>query len=665
MESNVKGYSSPFGWLANIFRRPLGGGEIPTPAPADGSGTKTRLPPAVWTARAQSGDPVIVDRITSTKNHLRVFNNDIKELLSDRLRAGFHPENYARLKLTLHSSTNPLLRIVEDMSVLYSSPAKRYLEEEQKKEKPVEDKPIDGATASADQTKEPPPDAPPPPEDVPPKDKAAADNPDQPVPPKKDAPPFGKKAGAVPDKAGVAPSADSASALNTGDPQVDALAEVLDLSGIDGPDVETPFDKLMKAYDWDVLLDQVEKLCGVCPVVWVRPFIVYDKRDEKTGVPENDSARLTYIIYTPDQADVVTEPEDPTTAKAWWYNGEETVYENGQHKIKPVIHFFTPDWYVKMDAEWREMLREPNELDGMLPVVEFRLDLPTSCYYVDGRGKDLFDATIEVCLLKTIQNQRAKDSGFKQLAISADPKDVPADQVMGGPAPVYLGDDGTATVLDLQPALDQHTNLWKERERALANRYGISESSYDNSSIPQSGFAKKLDQAKILSESKRRRKFFAKSEQKLYTVTAQLLKARPVKTIPNLDPAMTLKTDFAEPTFEEVPKEQAEVDALELKFNAISIVDILRRKNPDLNDVELIQMAHRNMRINQVFMTEDQSRLVDILASGAIAGASLDAGGGGGGDPFGGGGGPPPPGGEPPKALPPGGGGKPPPFGGK
>ena len=75
-------------------------------------------------------------------------------------------------------------------------------------------------------------------------------------------------------------------------------------------------------------------------------------------------------------------------------------------------------------------------------------------------------------MLKTLQNAReglrlqaTRDSGRK--------KDVPADQVMGGPWPVMLGESATATVLDLQPNLDQYTQLAKERARDLENKPGI------------------------------------------------------------------------------------------------------------------------------------------------------------------------------------------------
>src|SRR5690606_12334188 len=77
----------------------------------------------------------------------------------------------------------------------------------------------------------------------------------------------------------VPPKGAPGQSLQTGDPDVDQLEAVLALTGKPEKD-QTPLDKLMEAYDWDTLLDQVEKLCMVCPVVWVRPYVIYKYTDE-------------------------------------------------------------------------------------------------------------------------------------------------------------------------------------------------------------------------------------------------------------------------------------------------------------------------------------------------------------------------------------------------
>ena len=76
----------------------------------------------------------------------------------------------------------------------------------------------------------------------------------------------------------------------------------------------------------------------------------------------------------------------------------------------------------------------------MLPVAKFEIDrsdrgLATST----GTATTFTQGPSRSAMLKTLQNARAKDFAFKQLAIQGEEKDVPADQVMGGPWPVMLG----------------------------------------------------------------------------------------------------------------------------------------------------------------------------------------------------------------------------------
>lgn len=525
----------------------------------------------VGLARLRQADPLVKSRSGSTTDKLGVYDNQIAQLVEARLRVAFHPENFARMFWVMHTSSNVMRRIINDVSVMYENPAARRLKEET----PTQTE-TTGAESLAKQAK-------------------AAE---------------GGKPATPEDAAPVVQ-------LDTGDPNIDVLADDLELSGAKTPEERTSFEKLQAAYDLDVLLDTVEKLCMISPVVWVRPVVVYDRNE----AGENDAAtgRLNFVLYTPAEADVVVDPANPTEAIGFYYFGEELT-ENGT--TRRVIHFWSKFWYQKLDLEWKVLAQEENAL-GRLPVTPFRLHMPRQGYFTEGVGDDLLEATLEVCVLKTLQNSRAKDSAFKQLAIQGDAQDVPQDIVLGGPSPIILGEDSTASVLDLQSNLEQFTDMWEKREVSLASTYGINAAEYKNEGHPQSGFAKRLDRDKVLKESRRRRKFFARGEQDLYNLTAVTLGVYPIPSIGALDPTGILEVDFAEPTFEEEPQTQARTDAIELKYNVVSIIDILKRRNPDLSDVELIEMAYRNKRINDAFMTSDQMRLVDLLATRANVGGSF------------------------------------------
>lgn len=550
------------------------GGGVATPPP--------EAPVAVAWQKLESSNSAnngAKPRLQLSREKTQVWENAFYSLVERRLREQFHPKNYARMHLQVHTSTNLLQSISREISVLYEEPARRKL--------------VPKKTAT-------------------------------------------QTAGAKVDEAGQGTAleqiADGTAApteaptINTGDAEVNALAEVLPETPVEEAAQETPFDRLMRLADWDTVLDTVELLSCVHPAVWVRP-VVTGPIDER-GQLSSDTAVLGYRIYTPAEADVVPDPDNPTRAQAFWYTANEITVEDGKAVVKSRIHFWNAEYFIKYDRDWKEKERHPNPYKR-IPVAVFRRRLPVNKYYADGEGDDLFEATLELCVLRTIQNARARDSGFKQIVVTgADPKQVPADMVMGGPTPVYLpgGEDASAAVLDLTPDLKQYTELCKERAADIRAKYGVVVD-VENTGAPESGYAKKLKMARVLKESRRVRKFFAESEKDLYHLTAVTLREHPIDAIGKLDETAELQTDFGEPRFEENPHEQAKTDALDMKMNKRSIIDVLRDSNPDLSDAELVELAYRNKRINEVLMTSDQVRLTDVLASGAIVGGSLDKGG--------------------------------------
>jgi hypothetical protein len=621
-------------------------------------------------------------RMEEAKRKNQVWNNELFPLVLEKLREQFHEENFKRMRLSPHTSTNVMRRVIEDISILYEQPARRSLEDDKKleqtdastKEEDDEAKKVVDEALAEDEADDA----------APPSDEEADADKDSKKPDEEgsedssddddesdDADDVdGEEKPAGGEGEGDEAPVEGEPEVDTGNPEVDALAQHLDVEGANEEEKETPLEQVMKLCDLDVVLDYVEKMTRIHDCVWVMPKVVYDVVNIKevpnpeTGasVPTEDadltSGKLTYQVFDPSCADVIEDPDNPTKALAWYYCSWEL-----NHRGEPIIvwHFWTKDEYWKFDNEWHPMETEPNEL-GRLPVTKFKKELETpGSYYVEGVGRDLLEATLEVCVLKTIQNCRFRDSGFKQLALSgADEEDVPADQVMGSPTPLYLGDGGQASVLDLQPMLQEMSEMVKERTDEVADGYGTKFASHKEGGAPQSGFAKKLERDKVLKENKRIRKFFAEGEQDLYNLLAMVLEVYPIEGVPSLDPKGQLTVDYAEPSFEEDPKDQATTDAQNLKLNKTSIVDILKRENPDLNEVELLELAERNRAINAVFLKGDQLKLIDLLAtSGTGAGSALAAAQGR--PPGAPGSAPPGGGGKPPMPKP---GGKPPQFGG-
>lgn len=613
-------------WLGNV----TGGffGPNKTIVPAGGTqGISGDLPPEAKVARQRYADKYkgsAKSRMEEAKEKQQVWENNLEKLVLDRLAHQFHPENYARMKLQPSLWTNQLRRIIEDVSMLYTVPARRSLDTEEdeaeKKQQTQGDMPGQDKPALPDTTK---PKAPPP---------AIAAKADPTAPPAADAPP-------------VPPGGPQ-----TGEPDIDALAEVLDL---DGEDKKKPkvLDIIAKMIDFDVYLDLVEKMVRFQDCVWVRPIVRYERtvmvQDTETGLSaeqgDTKTGKLSLVLYTPANADVVENPENPAEALAWYYWANELM-PNGQYQV--VIHYFDKDKYWKFNHEWKKLQEPIANPYKRLPVAVFRKELPSpQSYYVNGSGRDLFEATLELCVLRTIQNARFRDSGFKQLAFTGDDQSINSDIVLGGPAPVMLPDGGTATVLDMQPNLQPMTDLCESRQLEQAGAYGMSPDGYKMTAAPQSGFAKKLDQKKLLKENKRIRKFFAESEQDLYSLLAIVLKESPIDGVPELNADDELTVDFGEPEYEEDPKIQAMVDAQDIDLNLTSIVEILKRRNPDLDEVELVEMAYKNRRINDALITPAEKTLWDLMGKPVPPKGAGGAGGAGGGG-FGGGGGSggPPPG---------------------
>lgn len=635
---------------------------ISVPASGKASGTliDTQVTELVLARKAQAQQGVEYwTRMRKSEAKLKMWKQDFKDELELKLRENFHPENYIRMTMMKHMSTNILQRIVQDLSLTYENPPRRFFKEDQAEL-------VEAAQLETD------PNAPPPPEGDPVPPPAGTDKTTSP-PVAKDAPPdqsktkppakrpgfvpFGKTqkpdAPVPPEQKPPIPGSGGAT-LNTGLPDVDALADLLSLEGAEHPKVDDVLKKLEEHSNLDMVMENVEMYARFLPCVWIRPMVEYDevkvevktqtttetKKNADTGQDETyqvqtqvespptenaPSGKLEYVIYTPDMADIVPSPSNPNKMDAFWYFSYEL---DEREDMKKFVNFWTDTYYIKLDEGWRVISVEDNPY-GVIPVAEVKLGWNGTCYYVDGQGDDIYDGSLELCVLKTIQNARARDAGFKQLAISgADPKDIPADQVLGGPTPFYTGDAGSVTVLPLEPQLQQWTDMCTSRGIELSAKYGISAASYKAEGEPQSGFAKKLDMGKILSINRRGRKYFKKAEIDLYAVTRAVLEARPVPDIGVL-PDKTLDIDFAEPSFDEDPKNQAETDAKRIKLGIDSIIDILKRDNPDLTEVELIKLAAKKKRINEAFIDKPASTLMDLLASGQAAAPGAPPGGGG------------------------------------
>lgn len=536
--------------------------------------------------------PEAIERREYCNRVRAVLGNDFAHLVDESLASMFTKENYALLKLFPHTSTNVMLRVLSDVCRAYQEPATRYLKgvspEAQRRTaagRLGELLSMDDAALSA-----------------------LLETPAEPAPEE----PASLEPGAPP-----APS---------------------------GGPVAEAFERLLAALDLDSVMAQAQVFASVMPVVWLFPVV---------RVLASGKVGLDIDFYTPYSANVKPRKDDRTQAESFytWAQEEDPRQKptaDGARSSRLVYYEWTATTIRKYDADWRPIVDgDPVVGDGVnhlgrLPVVAVRLGRPIDSYFLDGLGGDLYDGTIEVAVLRTLQNARFRDSAFKQLVIDGDPAALPPEQIMGGPSHPIFVDDGSASILDFQPQFDQQSAVVKERIIDLAATYGVSPASWTMSERVQSGFSKKMDSAKVLSRNREQRKWLASAEADLFRLVATGVKTGVFKVpeLAALDPAAEYVVDFADPRFEEEPKAQAEADARDIEVGKTSILDIVLRDNPDLTEEEGLALLARNRLINERFAgtgsMEKGATILELLAEGGAKAAPPGAGPPGGAPPPGG-----------------------------
>jgi hypothetical protein len=519
--------------------------------------------------QAASLGPAAMERKDYASRVVKMLRNDFADLVDEALRAMFVPENFNHLRLHIHSSTNVLRRVVIETALAYQEPATRYLRGLS----------VDASRATVSGqlgeilrlTDE---------------ELAALEG--------------ATGAGEAPGRAeeGAAPDAEEPGDLGTGAEDRQAPERASEA-----------FEEYVEQGDLDTVMSEVQRYAEVLPVVWIFP-VVRKREDGTVG--------LDFDLYTPANATVETDGADATRATAFvtWV---ELPTKSGPRRF---YYRWTDTTIEKLDAEKRRVVDgDPVVGDGVnhlgrLPVTACRLGKAVDSYYLDGIGGDLYDATLEACVLRTLQNARYRDSSFKQLMIDARPEDVPAEQVMGNPArPIYVS-EGTVTVLDLQANLEQLSRVVSERVLEVVVAYGFSPNAWSMTTQATSGFSKKMDQAKVRARNLEQRKWLARAEADLYRLVATGVAAG-VYRVPDLlglDPEADYVVDFSEPTFEEEPLTQAKADATAIMTGQMSILDVVMRDNPDLTEHEALALLARNRLINARFAgTGDKAKGASVL----------------------------------------------------
>lgn len=242
---------------------------------------------------AQSRIPSCVTRRGMSRQKLCVWKNQLEPLVLEVLKQNFHPENFARMSMMVSSWGNPLQRIVNETSLVYSNPAKRRI-------------------------------------------KTTSPVPDEEVPP-----PEGKSQDQV-----VWELADVLN-LEGSDPTeetpLDAVMKLADLDAV------MDMAEKMASFLPCVWIRPV--------VRYDRTTIQKDEMTgQEETVADTSSGSLAWVIYTPAVADVICDPSNPNRELAWWYEADELDEKTGSiirviHFFSQTEYYkFGSDWEVITSA---------------------------------------------------------------------------------------------------------------------------------------------------------------------------------------------------------------------------------------------------------------------------------------------------------------------------
>ncbi len=115
-------------------------------------------------------------------------------------------------------------------------------------------------------------------------------------------------------------------------------------------------------------------------------------------------------------------------------------------------------------------------------------------------GSDIVDATIGIAILMVQLFHIIKTQSFKQVILAGATGDIPP-KVYSDPASwMTTGKDVSVTMLDLQ---SDYIKLWeaiKERVVMVLAQYGIPPNDFLQTSSPSSGFAKIVENSKLIEQ---------------------------------------------------------------------------------------------------------------------------------------------------------------------
>jgi hypothetical protein len=306
--------------------------------------------------------------------------------------------------------------------------------------------------------------------------------------------------------------------------------------------------------------------------------------------------RIVYDIITPNIATIIQNEQDPTQADAIIYmvTRKNTVGDDkiayyywdvyGNHIV--LDKDFRISFIIYDEAAAQGSLEfypyRDDEGRSVLPFVIFHREEPDDSFWDQDSGRDLYNAALMTGIKMTLFDYYFKVASFKQPYVTGDVVSIPSKQILD-PLTVFqvTGEGANVGLLDMQVNMDQLKDALVFQINSIINNYGISADQWSLSISEVSGRALKIRNRALLEIRQEQIPLYREYEQEIFDKTRVVNNAHfPDRQIKSAE----FSVDFGEIEFPEDPEEELRLDTKRLKMGLISLGQLYKKYNPDVDE---------------------------------------------------------------------------------
>jgi hypothetical protein len=225
--------------------------------------------------------------------------------------------------------------------------------------------------------------------------------------------------------------------------------------------------------------------------------------------------------------------------------------------------------------------------------VIFHREEPDDSFWDQDTGRDLYNAALMIGIKMTLFDYYFKVASFKQPYIVGDEITVPSKQILD-PLTVFQakGEGAQVGLLDMQINMNQLKDALVFQINSIINNYGISADQWSLSISEMSGRALKIRNRALLEIRQEQIPLYREYEQDIFDKTKIVNNAHfPETQIKSAE----FSVDFGEIEFPEDPEEELRLDTKRLKMGLISLGQLYKKYNPDVDEKEGEKIIIKNL----------------------------------------------------------------------